>query len=271
MKIKGWKEILNEVKRIRNRLYPDFVFAVNPLPLTDEIPVFIFHEVKYNDFEEKLRFLGINNYHTITTDELYEFITKNTPLRSNSVLLTFDDGRESLHAVAYPLLRKYGFKATAFIIPGCINNKKQEYPMVTWKQVEDMHQSGIIDFQSHTLYHNLDLNNSSSENVNAILDSFVKSKQLIEEFLRGKKVRHLCFPWGKGSRQAVELSKKAGYDSNLWVTVKGKRTNKFGDDPYYITRLKDDYIFRLPGKNRKAFIQILIEKLMKRLRNELSY
>lgn len=264
-------DMLIEVHRVTHKLYPSFVTAHNPQPLTDEVPVFMFHSVEPETFEEKLRFLKINNYQTITAAELYEFITNNTAVQSNSVLLTFDDGRECLAKVAYPLLREYGFKATAFIIPGCIDTKKQEYSTITWHEVEDMHKSGVMDFQSHTLFHNLDLTKISPDNEKEILDNFVKSKQLIEEHLPGKQVRHLCYPCGIGSLRSVELSKKAGYVSNFWVTVENKCTNRFRDDPYYVTRLKDDYIFRLPGKDRKSFLEIVKLKFVRRLSRKPLY
>ena len=50
------------------------------------------------------------------------FLTKGKLITNKSVLLTFDDGRGTLWSVAYPMLKKYGMKATAFIVPGKISS-----------------------------------------------------------------------------------------------------------------------------------------------------
>jgi peptidoglycan/xylan/chitin deacetylase (PgdA/CDA1 family) len=97
-----------------------------------------------------------------------------------SVLLTFDDGLKHVWTVAYPLLKKYGLRATCFLIPGCIPENghqtratleevlKQQASLedvvslghgdsafATWAEIKVMHESGVIDFQSHTMYHSL--------------------------------------------------------------------------------------------------------------------
>lgn len=156
--------------------YPNFFFkGVSRSKLG--IPVFYYHSI--NDpafFKGLLEYLLENGYVTITADELYESIV-NRVSKPNAVVLTFDDGRGSLWSIVYPLLKKYGFRAVAFVIPGRIGYRRKYYPnledvwagrapleevtnreysdqpMVTWEEVEEMHNGGVIDFQSHTLYH----------------------------------------------------------------------------------------------------------------------
>ncbi len=75
-------------------------------------------------------------------------------------MLTFDDGHKSLKQSAFPLLKKYGLSAVAFIVPGLVPNspgvknwKPGQQALCTWSEIGDMHRSGIVDFQSHSLYH----------------------------------------------------------------------------------------------------------------------
>ncbi|MFV2044907.1 MAG: hypothetical protein ACC700_16935 [Anaerolineales bacterium] len=98
-----------------------------------------------------------------------------------------------------------------------------------------------------------------------ILENLSAAKQLIEDRLPGKQVRHLCYPYGEGSGPAVELSKQAGYASNFWTAENGKRLNRVGADPYYCPRLKSDYIFRLPGDGRRSLPAIIRDKFIRRL------
>lgn len=98
-----------------------------------------------------------------------------------------------------------------------------------------------------------------------ILSDLKRAKKTLEEKL-SKYVEHLCYPGGAGSDLSVELSKKAGYKSNFWLTLNDKQRGKQPQSPYYITRLKDDYIFRLPGKGRKSFLTIAKMKLSRRIK-----
>lgn len=103
-----------------------------------------------------------------------------------------------------------------------------------------------------------------------VLENFILSKKLIEERL-SKEVRHFCYPYGVGSPLAVSLAQTAGYATNFWATLKNRRTNRPGDDPFYCPRLKNDFIFRLPGDGRKSLWDMFALKLRRRMRGELVY
>lgn len=98
---------------------------------------------------------------------------------------------------------------------------------------------------------------------NAILVDLTQSKIILEEKLN-KPVQHLAYPWGIGSVLSQQLSRQAGYLTNFWGPVRGMPCNKAGGNPYKLVRLKDDYIFRLPGTKRKSLIAIFTLKLRRR-------
>jgi hypothetical protein len=104
-----------------------------------------------------------------------------------------------------------------------------------------------------------------------ILNNLTTSKRIIEERLSNKVVSHFCFPYGIGSDICVEISKAAGYITNLWSHILGRRSNRPGDDPFYCVRLKNDFIFRLPGIGRKSLFEILRFKLRRRLSGGFIY
>lgn len=106
---------------------------------------------------------------------------------------------------------------------------------------------------------------SDQDRQKAILTDLVDARQTLEEKL-GRTVRHLCYPWGSGSELAVSLSRKAGYWSNFWVVHKDRNINRPGDYPFYVPRLKDDYILRLPGERRKSLAEVFLIKLCRRAR-----
>ena len=414
----NYKKAILEFNYLRRKAYPTFVHKEKDR-LENEIPMFFFHSVSAIDLEEKFNYLVKNGYRTLKADELYESLTSNKVV-PNTIALTFDDGDESLWSVAYPLLKKYGLTAIAFIVPNWIvdsveyhpnledyskgkislqdvqKRKFNSHPFISWQEVKEMHNSGCIEFQSHSFSHSLiftsgdivdfvhpnfdfgfyfgkvplfytnqnnlevkpqlgtpiytisprlfgakryfdnqnlreacincvkgnggadffkdknwrntlskivnenkpkDLLNgnyeSDEEREAGILFELTKSKQIIEEHLEGKTVRHLCYPDYAGSVLSIELSKKAGYMSNFWgwdvsslkdkkkyasdpyfvgykkpfwgwECIQGKPTNRPGDDPYSIVRLPGDYIFRLPGEERRSISRIMIKKILRK-------
>ena len=170
---KSYSKNLPELIALLWKQYPQFVFENNNRTLNDEIPVFTLHSVYSDKFEEQLQFLYKNNYRTLTADEFYECIIGSKPIMERTILLTFDDGWKNLYTVVYPLLKKYKMYAVCFLIPGLIpsngekdlgsgNNKTKPFGYIPdsdtlcgWDEIKEMHDSGIIDFQSHSMYHDL--------------------------------------------------------------------------------------------------------------------
>ena len=168
---------LPDIRALTRHGYPDFVHRSKPPSRLDDVPVFCFHQVTSERFEEQLGYLARNGYRSLTARELWEISRGSAPNRGDAVVLTFDDGTVSLWTVAFPLLEKYGYHAIAFIIPGCIEaggprrptlkafwrnrvaleeietERSAENPLCTWEEIRAMHESGVVEFQSHTLYH----------------------------------------------------------------------------------------------------------------------
>lgn len=105
---------------------------------------------------------------------------------------------------------------------------------------------------------------------NEIYDNLYTSKKILEERL-GRAVNHLCYPFGIWSHLSTEMAKKAGLLSAFCSYIPGRQINRYGDDPYKIVRLKDDYIFRLPGRGRKSLLEIFTSKMKRRIKGERVY
>lgn len=147
----------NELLGLGLGRYPAFVRSdVRP----EQIPVFQFHDVSTATLQPVLEFIARNGYVTLTGDEYYERVVCASPRGDREVLLTFDDGQTSLYTVAFPLLRKFKQKAVAYIVPGRVPDdvanlygNDLDRALCSWLQIREMHTSGVIDFQSHSLYH----------------------------------------------------------------------------------------------------------------------
>jgi peptidoglycan/xylan/chitin deacetylase (PgdA/CDA1 family) len=148
----------NELRRLLSKQYPAFVTSLTPSFSETEVPVFMFHRVEKEILQVQFEYLKQNGYKTLSIDTFLAILKGETDLQSKSILLTFDDGEKSLYEVAYPLLKKYGFQAAAFVIPFFIQNepdRKRHKGMVSWPELEEMDKSGYVDVQSHSYYHDL--------------------------------------------------------------------------------------------------------------------
>ena len=152
------------IEYYRDAFFPSKYFR--KIKNSSNIPTFMFHCIDPVGFEKQLSFLKRNNYQVITCEE-----SDNISNTEKLIRLTFDDGRHSVWTVAYPLLKKYGFKATAFISPGimregekrltyCDNgfNPSSEdpfgnYKLFNWGEAKEMHETGVIDMQLHGFAH----------------------------------------------------------------------------------------------------------------------
>ncbi|MBO6179335.1 MAG: polysaccharide deacetylase family protein [Selenomonadaceae bacterium] len=160
------------------------------------------------EFDKQMKYLKDNDYHTITPDELYASIEGREKLPENPVLITFDDGYSDNYKNAYPILKKYDFKATIFVISSFVGNMEH---YVTWDEVREMSENGIT-IASHTVDHR-----SMTDLTDAQLKKELEdSKAKIEEEL-GKKVDYIAYPTGTYNLHIAEIVRDAGYKAAFTI------------------------------------------------------
>jgi len=154
------------------------------------------------NFEAQLKWLKENNYTTIRLDDLYDNLAKGTPIPKKSVILTFDDGYRDFYENAYPLLKKYGFAATVFVISDYINSGNAGY--LTWPMVTEMSKAGI-SIESHSRTH-LDLRGRSYDK---LVWEILGPIEAIEAYT-GKRPRFFCYPMGYHDETEIRVLKSVG-------------------------------------------------------------
>lgn len=136
--------------------YPAFLFGGS---IGAQVPVFHFHDEPRAWLEPRLQYLADNDYRTITSDEIARFVIDGVAPGPRAVALTFDDAWASVYTIAFPLLKRYGLRATVFAIPARVGDAPAtpkpngEGGFVTWPQLREMQASGVVDVQSHTQWH----------------------------------------------------------------------------------------------------------------------
>lgn len=83
-----------------------------------------FLTVSVEQLDEQLKHLQSVGFQYVTTQQVLDFYKKDAPLPPNPILLTFDDGFQNNLTLAYPILKKYGAKATLFIASSFVGNEK---------------------------------------------------------------------------------------------------------------------------------------------------
>ena len=93
-----------------------------------------------------IKYLRDRQYHFVTLAQFAAYEENGLPLPQRSVLLTFDDGVQSVYQYALPITRKFEVPAVAFII-----GRRLGLPgYMTPGQVKDLWQSGLWAIEAHT-------------------------------------------------------------------------------------------------------------------------
>lgn len=277
----AWRKNVPEIVAWWNGSLPDFVTARRPAEALDGVPVFCYHLVEPDAFEADLRFLAKNGYRTVRPGELVGYLNGIAELPERSVLLSFDDGPRNFYDVAFPLLRQYGANALGFIAPALhtrassADDSNHARPM-TWEELETVHASGLVEFHSHTLESRYvprwplpvplagcapRIEASRRSSPLPLERDFALSKEEIETRLPGAVADHLSFPMYNGTEVAVKLAQTAGFKACHWGFIKGRALNRRGDSPFYISRISDEFVRRLPGEGRQRFSQLVHERI----------
>ncbi len=78
-------------------------------------------------FNNQMTWLRDQGYTTLTLYQLEGYVRNKINLPARAVVITFDDGLKSVNRYAYPVLKQYGFHATAFIISSRIKRHPQKW------------------------------------------------------------------------------------------------------------------------------------------------
>jgi peptidoglycan/xylan/chitin deacetylase (PgdA/CDA1 family) len=157
-------------------------------------------------FDAQMQYLKQTGYSPITLEDLNKIYQNQIQPPSNPIILTFDDGYTDFYYNAYPILKKYTFKAVSFIPTGLMN---QGY-YLTWSQIEEMQSSGLIEFEDHTVHHA----SLSSLGFNQMIKEMSDSKAELESKTH-QPVNFVAYPYGASNQTVQEAARKSGFIGGL--------------------------------------------------------
>lgn len=129
------------------------LLSVTAAAQTMNIPILCYHDVSNNPFkwsdytisgsemEDDIRYFKENGYKYIMPKDMW-YANPN----DKNIVMSFDDGYESMYTHVFPLLKKYNVKAVMYIIGAKID--KHGY-LKSW-QIKAMDESGLVEIGNHT-------------------------------------------------------------------------------------------------------------------------
>jgi len=178
-------------------------------------------------FEAQLKYLQQEGYTSITLNDLALHITMGKHLPPKPIIITFDDGYLDMYTNAFPLLQKYGYSGTFFLITSFIDNQYPDF--LTWEQVKEMHAAGM-KFEPHS-YNHPDLRNRSYD---FLVFQILGPKEAIEA-RTGEVCRFYAYPSGRYDDFVVDVLRSAHYWGAV-LTAQGATHS--GDDLFALERIR---------------------------------
>jgi peptidoglycan/xylan/chitin deacetylase (PgdA/CDA1 family) len=187
-------------------------------------------------FESHIRFLSENGYQTSTLEDFVQAV-RSGETREKRVVITFDDGYRDFYTEAFPILTKYNFKATVFVVPGFtgeqpVSRNGEEY--MSWREIREVCSNGV-SVGSHSMTHP----KLYSLPLAQIDEEIHRSKAQIEDKL-GVPVRSFAYPFAfpeqdkRFVRDLRSLLQSHGYSDGV-CTIIGRAHS--GHDTLFLPRI----------------------------------
>jgi peptidoglycan/xylan/chitin deacetylase (PgdA/CDA1 family) len=215
------------------------------------IPILMYHKVnpdpgtggyglrvRPRDFAGQMAYLARNGYQPVTLSDLADHSEKGRPLPPKPVVITLDDGYLDNYTYAYPILKKYRFTATVFVVAGTVGGindfdyragKQPKNKMAGWPQLKEMAEGGIA-IGAHTVRHPRLADLSPAE----MKSEIEGSKRILEKKLN-RPVEAFCYPYGSYNETVTGLVRESGFRAAV-TTVQG--LGRFDREPLALKRIR---------------------------------
>ena len=199
-------------------IVPTATSTAIPVSARGYVPIFCYHHIRKwektdseddrayivepADLEAEVKWLQEAGYHSVTSQQVYDYYANGVALPEKPVMLSFDDDDDNQYTNALPLLKKYGFKATFFIMTVTIG--KENY--MTAEQLKELDKEGH-DLEPHTWDHHLVTEYTTEEDWQR---QIVEPKKELETLV-GHETPFFAYPFGIYDAQSAEKLKSYGY------------------------------------------------------------
>ncbi|WP_051331032.1 polysaccharide deacetylase family protein [Aneurinibacillus terranovensis] len=214
-------------------LYQQGILRSQKLLKGQGIPILMYHHLLENkdnkkfiknatvitpeQFAAEMKLLHDHGYTSVTMSELEQYVDGKIKLPKKSVVLTFDDGYLSNYKYAYPILKKYHYKATIFLITGKVPPKPQHFDpnkltSISWPEIPA--HSDVFNIQAHTHKFHRMLNGKAY----LVAKPPAEVKQDLQACRALTHADYFSYPYGKYNETDIAILKNLGF--RMAVTTK---------------------------------------------------
>ena len=203
------------------------------------IPVLMYHSisndkshlsVSVNNFENQLEYISKSGFNSISFNEIHKNINK-------PIIITFDDGYKDNIINALPILKKYNFVSTCFVVSDFIggSNKWDEgHKSYVYKEL--LTKNDLVEWLSHGMSigsHGKSHLSLTTLNEAQIKHEIYKSKNIIQDFI-GSNIDSFSYPFGQINNFSASTVKEV---YKFGVTTVRSRFNTLKHKNFYIPRI----------------------------------
>jgi len=223
--------------RGRNLKVPILVFhKVGAIPPESQFPR---NYVRPEQFDALLASLRDAGYESIGFDQYVAHRRGEATLPRKPIILTFDDGYRSNAEIAVPIMRRHGFTATIFVVPGRLGEtnawdaEERQERLLTGAEIRALRAEGFM-FGSHTMTHS----RLTAVPPDRALRELRESREALESLL-GESVRVVCYPWAQHDAGVRRMALDAGYACGVGIR---RRLNRDDTDLMALHRIPVHYL-----------------------------
>jgi len=213
------------------------------------VPILLYHHIGISqnespysispsDFERQMYLLREWGYQTISVELLVRAIKQGAELPPKPIILTFDDGGEGTFTNALPIMQKYGFTGTAYVVYNYVGIGGY----MNADQIRSLYASGW-EIGSHSISH-ADLTVRTDRQKDEIVDSRIKLQRLL-----GVPILTFAYPFGAYNSDSVHYAHFAGYIAAVGL---GNETLQGDQNLFYLYRMTVN-----PNQSLEAFALLL--------------
>src|SRR4030095_16119001 len=225
-----------------------------------QVPILCYHQIRdwkpsdsrrakdyivpLSNFQQQMKFLAENGYHTILPDQLYDYLLTGKELPSNPIMITFDDSRVEQYTIAREEMNKYRFKGVFFIMtvslgrPGYETGEdvkqlfdernKERFKGVFFIMTVSLGRPGYMTREdvkelsdegntigSHTWNHS-NVKHYDGDDWKIQVDKPSGELQKIT----GRPIQYFAYPFGLWNREALEQLKERGFKAAFQLSAK---------------------------------------------------
>lgn len=225
----------------------------------EKLTVLSYHEIAERDqalvpeyavtptnFVRQMDWLRNNGYHFVSVSDVLADRDGKKPLPEKAVLITFDDGYQSVYDHAWPIIKMFRIPAVIAVVGNWLEEKDHvnfdgksvpRAQLLSWDELREMSQSGLVEIGSHSfdLHHGLQGNPQGNMQPAATTRRYLpeskgyeneasyrqrvqadlkRNNDLIRRYI-GKSPRVIAWPYGRYNNIARDIALQQGMPIGL--------------------------------------------------------